>query len=48
VPTFDWEKKRWISHKELKELTRMLSARGVRYLAYYPDTMFNDRMSLQQ
>jgi len=48
LQTFDWEKKRWVSDKELKETTKVLLDRGIKYFAFYPDTMFNEKTGLPE
>ncbi|NQS99808.1 MAG: poly-beta-1,6-N-acetyl-D-glucosamine N-deacetylase PgaB, partial [Candidatus Omnitrophica bacterium] len=37
VQTYDWNKRRWINSKTLKERLRTLVAYGAHHLAYYPD-----------
>jgi poly-beta-1,6-N-acetyl-D-glucosamine N-deacetylase len=46
VPTYDWEKKRWLLDNELKEYIKAVRAQGVQLLDFYPDALFNEKSGL--
>lgn len=42
LQTYDWNKSRWLSAKELKEQTEALKRKGAIHIAHYPENVFSE------
>ncbi len=43
VPTYNWEKKRWLLDNELKDYIKAIRLKGAILLGFYPDAVFNEK-----
>lgn len=45
LQTYDWEKKRWLSDKELRQQVAALKKGGARHIGYYPEVVFDAKIA---
>ncbi len=45
LQTYDWEKKRWLSDKEMRQQVAALRKGGARHIGYYPEAVFDVKIA---